>query len=67
MFDLDEGSKRFTVAVGGGCILIWPESPHSPKDECRPHEQGILQSGRTQTAASVGLIARFKSLVRRWL
>lgn len=68
MFDLEEEDKRFTVAVGGGCIMIWPSPPQLSGAKGTGQEDDAVQVRRTGADhLSVGLLNRFKIALARWM
>lgn len=68
MFDLEEEDKRFTVAVGGGCIMIWQSSPQLPRAGGTGQDNDAVQLRRTQAnRLSVGLLTRVKIALARWM
>lgn len=68
MFDLQEEDKRFTVAVGGGCIMIWPSSPQLSRAGGPGQDNDAVQLRRTQAGRlRVGFLTRLKTALSRWM
>lgn len=63
MYDLEGEDKRFTIAVGGGCIIIWPEPAPSAEGRRNVREQ---IAPTTPIAEIAKLVRRLKRSLAQW-